>query len=163
MNKYHIFEGLNPEKLATIINKDVAPAHIEESLLYSESKGRAQAKQYMKDRLAHKNGKNKPTVLSTTTMKKVNAPTFVNWFDVEPTSSEQTEVINASRNVLQHFCVAYKAERYVDLPNAAKHEMVSVPISMFHTDNTMRDGNKADLINYILESANIQTSQSIPL
>ena len=54
MNKYHIFEGLNPEKLTTIINKDVAPAHTEESLLYSESKGRAQAKQYMKDRLAHK-------------------------------------------------------------------------------------------------------------
>ena len=44
MNKYHIFEGLNPEKLTTIINKDVAPAHIEESLLYSEFKGRAQAK-----------------------------------------------------------------------------------------------------------------------
>ena len=67
------------------------------------------------------------------------------------------------KNILQHFCVAYKAERHVDLPNAAKHEMASVPISMFHTDNTMRDGNKADLINYILESANIQTSQSIPL
>ena len=117
----------------------------------------------MKDRLAHTNCKNKHTVLSTTTMKKVNAPSFVNWFDVEPTLYEQTEVINASRNVLQHFCVAYKAERHVDLPNAAKHEMVSVPISMFHTDNTMRDGNKADLVNYILESANIQTSQSIPL
>ena len=117
----------------------------------------------MKDRLAHKNGKNKPTVLSTTTMKKVNAPTFVNWFDVEPTLYEQTEVINASRNVLQHFCVAYKAERHVDLPNVAKHEMMSVSISMFHTDNTMRSKNKADLINYILESANIQTSQSISL
>ena len=78
MEKSHIFEGLNPEKLTNIINKNVAPAHIEESLLYSESKGRAQAKQYMKDRLAHKNGQNKPTVLSTTTMKKVNAPTFVN-------------------------------------------------------------------------------------
>ena len=36
MNKYHIFEGLNPEKLTTIINKDVAPAHIEESLLHIE-------------------------------------------------------------------------------------------------------------------------------
>ena len=57
MNKYHIFEGLNPEKLTTIINKDVAPTHIEESLLYSESKGRAQVKQYMEDRLAHKKGK----------------------------------------------------------------------------------------------------------
>ena len=118
----------------------------------------------MEDRLAHQNGKNKPTVLSTTTMKKVNALTFVNWFDVEPTSSEQTEVINASRNVLQRFCVAYKAERNVDLSNAAKHEMVSVPISMFHTDNTMRDGDKAGLVNHILESANVQPPvNSIPL
>ena len=162
MKKYHIFEGLNPDKLTTIINKDVAPAHIEKSLLYSESTGHLQAKQYMKDRLAHKHGENKPTVLFTSTMKKVNAPTFVNLFDVEPTSSEQTEVINASRNVLQRFCIAYKADRHVDLPNAAKHEMVSVPISMFHTDNTMRDGNKADLVKYILESANVHPCQSIP-
>ena len=47
MNKYHMYEGINPEKLTTVINKDIAPAHIEESLLYSELKGREQAKQYM--------------------------------------------------------------------------------------------------------------------
>ena len=103
-----MFEGINPEKLTTVINKNVAPAHIEESLLqYNELKGREQAKQYMKDRLAQLDGKNKPMVQFSSAMKKVNAPTFVNLFDVEPTSSEQTEVINASKNVLQRFCVAY--------------------------------------------------------
>ena len=62
---------------------------------------------------------------------------------------------------VEMFCsvsVAYKAERYVDLSNAGKHEMLSVPISMFHTDNTMIDGNKAGLVNHILESANVQIS-----
>ena len=48
-----MFEKINPEKLTTIINKDIAPAHIEEKLLYNESKGCEQAKQYMKVRLAH--------------------------------------------------------------------------------------------------------------
>ena len=95
-------------------------------------------------------------------MKKVNTPTFINLFDAEPTPSEQTEIINASRNVLQRFCVAYQAERHVDLSHAAKHEMLSVPLSMFHTDKTMRTGNKADLVNHIRESANVQTSQTIP-
>ena len=73
------------------------------------------------------------------------------------------EIINASRNVLQCFCVAYQAERPVDLSHAAKYEMFSVPFGMFHINKTMRTENKADLVNYILESANIQTSQSIPL
>ena len=41
-------------------------------------------------------------------------------------------------------CVAYQAERPVDLPHAAKHEMLSVPLSMFHTDKTMRTGNKSE-------------------
>ena len=40
--------------------------------------------------------------------------------------------------------------------------MLSVPLSMFHTDKTMRMGNKADLVNHIRESANVQTSQTIP-
>ena len=96
-------------------------------------------------------------------MKIVNAPTFINLFDTKPTSSEQIEIINASRNVLQHFCVAYQAERpVVDPSHAAKHEMLSVPLGMFHTDKTMRMGNKADLVNLIRESANVQTSQTIP-
>ena len=77
-----MFEGINPEKLTTVINKDVATAHIEESLLYSELKDREQAKQYMKDRLAHLDGKNKPMVQFSAAMKKFNAPTFVNLFDV---------------------------------------------------------------------------------
>ena len=95
-------------------------------------------------------------------IKTVNSPTFINLFDTKPTSSEQTEIINDSINVLQRFCIVYLAERPVDLSHAAKHEMLSVPLSMFHTNKTMRMVNKADLVNHIRESANVQTSQTIP-
>ena len=33
MIKHHLFDGKSPDKLTTIINKDIAPLHIEESLL----------------------------------------------------------------------------------------------------------------------------------
>ncbi|XP_068200369.1 uncharacterized protein [Palaemon carinicauda] len=49
MLKYNLFEGRNPDKLTTIINKDVAPPQIEESLLESESKGQEEVKRFMKE------------------------------------------------------------------------------------------------------------------
>ena len=33
MTKHHLFDGKSPDKLTTITNKDIAPLHIEESLL----------------------------------------------------------------------------------------------------------------------------------
>ena len=53
MRKYQLFEGRNPDKLTTIINKDVTPPHIEQSLLNSEPLGREDLKQFMKTRLCH--------------------------------------------------------------------------------------------------------------
>ncbi len=40
--KHKIFEGHNPEKLTTLINKDVAPITIEESLLNAAQLGHAE-------------------------------------------------------------------------------------------------------------------------
>ena len=63
--------------------------------------------------------------------------------------------------MLQRLCVAYQAGKPIDLSNAAAHGMLSVPLSLFHTDKIMRTGNKSDLVNNILESANVQMSMGI--
>ena len=80
MTKHHLFDGKSPDKLATIINKDIAPLHIEESLL--NDNGNEAAKEFMKDRLVHIEGKNEPKVPFTATMKRVNTSTFTNLFDI---------------------------------------------------------------------------------
>ena len=60
MEKYHLFEGQNPDKLTTLINKDVASADIEYSLLNSESLGIQEAKQFIGDRLCVAEGATSP-------------------------------------------------------------------------------------------------------
>ncbi|XP_068222176.1 uncharacterized protein [Palaemon carinicauda] len=70
MLKYNLFEGRNPDKLTTIINKDVAPPHIEESLLESESKGQEEVKRFMKERLVRAIGQSKPSLLFSAAIKK---------------------------------------------------------------------------------------------
>ncbi|XP_068250677.1 uncharacterized protein [Palaemon carinicauda] len=162
MLKYNLFEGRNPDKLTTIINKDVAPPHIEESLLESESKGQEEVKRFMKERLVRAIGQSKPSVLFSAAMKKMKSPTFSNLFEVDQTGSQQNKVVNANRGVLQRLCVAYEAGRPVDLQHIAKHEMMSVPIALFYTDKTMRKGNKSDLVNNICETAKVQPSQIVP-
>ncbi|XP_068240057.1 uncharacterized protein [Palaemon carinicauda] len=87
MLKYNLFEGRNPDKLTTIINKDVAPPHIEESLLESESKGQEEVKRFMKERLVRAIGQSKPSVLFSAAMKKMKSPTFSNLFEVDQTGS----------------------------------------------------------------------------
>ena len=51
MIKHHLFDGKSPDKLTTIINKDIAPLHIEKSLL--NNNGNEAEKEFMKDHLAH--------------------------------------------------------------------------------------------------------------
>ena len=162
MRKYQLFEGRNPDKLTTIINKDVTPPHIEQSLLNSEPLGREDLKQFMKNRLCHVDGENKPKVAFSASMKKITAPTFSNLFDVDPPNSEKKDVINASRDCIKRLAVAWEAGRPVDMKQAASHEMLSVPLNLFHTDKTMRSGKKADLMNLIRGTAKVNPSQNLP-
>ena len=55
MIKHNLFYGKSPGKLTTIINKDIAPLHIKESLL--DNNGNEAAKEFIKDRLADIEGK----------------------------------------------------------------------------------------------------------
>ena len=95
-------------------------------------------------------------------MKRVNTPNFPNLFDIEPTDSGRNEIVNVSRDVMRRFCVAYKAKSPVDIKKAASHEMSTVPLNTFHTDKTMRPGNKSDLVNNVYDSAKVKTWQLIP-
>ena len=160
MTKHHLYDGKSPDKLTTIINKDIAPLHIEESLL--NNNGNEAAKEFMKDQFASQKDKTEPKVPFAVTMKIINTPIFANLFDIEPTDSGRNEAVNVSRDVMRRFCVAYEAKRPVDIKRAASHEMSTVPLNTFHTDKTMRPGNKSDLVNNVYDSAKVKTCQLIP-
>ena len=77
-------------------------------------------------------------------MSEVNAPTFANLFDVEKQpGTQQQRVVTANRKVLQRIVTALQADRPVDLKAVARHEIMSVPLSIFNTDKTMRTGTKS--------------------
>ena len=162
MLKYGVLEGPDPGKLTTVINKNVAPPDIEQSLLNSYTRGSQQARQFMMDRFV-RSSENKTKQLFNSSMKKNKSPTFTNLYDVKfSANSQQKKVTNESQKVLQRICVAYKAGREVDLKLAASHEIMSVPISLFNEDKTMRSGNNSDLMKLIRSSAKVETFNSIP-
>ena len=96
------------------------------------------------------------------TIKKVKALTFANLFDVEKSNDLQENAVRSvNRNVLQRFIVSYQAGRQVDFVSAAKCEVLSVPISLFFTDKTIRTGSKSSLVKCILDYVNMTPLTSI--
>lgn len=64
-----------------------------------------------------------------------------NLFDVETSITMQVkQVKKMNRQVLQRFVMAYQAGRPVDLVKSAKHEVLSIPISIFNTDSPRCQG-----------------------
>ena len=55
---------------------------------------------------------------------------------------DKQNILQADRKIMQRLIIAYAAGRSVDLPNILKHELMSVPLSLAQTDQTLRTGPK---------------------
>ena len=163
MIEYKLFEGRHPEKLTTLITKDVVPAHIEESLLQSAQVGHNDIRNFILQRLVKADGSDKPAVAFTAKMTKINAPTYSNLFDVvKQPDNPQTQVVSANRKVLQRLVAAFQAQRNPNMEEVARHELMAVPLSLFNTDKTMRKGMKSRLMDAILTTTQVSCTSSIP-
>ena len=58
--------------------------------------------------------------------------------------------------------MAYQAGRPVNLVKAAKHEVVSVPISIFNTDRSRRQSQKSPLVKSFLKFCKTSETTEIP-
>jgi hypothetical protein len=141
-----------PDKLCTFVNHDIAPPAIEHSLLNAKALGHQAILEFVNKRLVAAEGKTESAVRFDAPMKRINAPTFNNLFDVERKNEmNEKQVVSLNRKVLQNFISSYQAGRSVDFEEAAKYEVLSIPISLFNTDKTMRTGQKSDILGCILE------------
>jgi hypothetical protein len=78
-------------------------------------------------------GQDTPPVSFSSRMRKVNAHTFSNLYDVslgKSKKAEAAEVIRANRSILQRLVTAYDTKRPVDLKEIAARELMSVPITI---------------------------------
>ena len=164
LTKNHVFEGRFADKLITLVNNDVASQEIESSLLDAFTLGDQAVKDFMNERLVAAEGSDKPLLPFSAKLSKVNAPTFENLYDVVQNPGDLTEkkVVSANRRILQRLTAAKLAGRNVDFELAASHEILSVPISIFKTDGSMRGGNKSNLVSAILEKASVAPLDSLP-
>ena len=120
-------------------------------------------RKFMYQRLVKMAGGDKPELSFTAKMTKINAPTFSNLFDIEKKpGTPQQQVVSANRKVLQRIVTAYQADRHIDMKEVARHEIMSVPLSLFNTDQTMRKGTKSILLDCIMTTADISCIPTIP-
>ena len=161
--KYRVFDGTHPEKLSSLVNNDVVPQDIEESLLKTEELGHNELLTFVRDRFVVKEGKETPDVAFTATMTKTKAPTFANLFDVKnEQAGDSGDTMKANRKVLQRVAAAYHAGQPVDLKEICKSESLSVPLAIFNTDKTMRTGNKSELATQIRQEVGYERTLSLP-
>jgi hypothetical protein len=65
----------------------------------------------------------------------------------KPTKSivEKSKILRADRNILLRLVTAYKVGREVNISLIMKHELLPVPIAIFETNGSIKEGNKAGL------------------
>ena len=80
---------------------------------------------------------------------------------LNPNDLNEKKVVSANRKILQRLIAAKLAGREVDFEKAAAHEALSVPISIFKTDGSMRDGNKSKLVAPILDESAVPAIASV--
>ena len=160
----HLFEGRNPDKLTTFMNNDVVSQAIEDSVLDVFELGIEGVKKFMLTRLVKEEGGNRPAQQFSSRLPKNHSLTFLNLFDVERDASELTEkqVIRVDRSIFKRLITAQLAGRSIDFAEAARYEALSVPISIFKTDKTMRGGTKSTLVTPMLKSAGVDKLSSLP-
>ena len=94
------------EKLSTLVNHDVVPQDIEESLLKTQELGHNELLSFDRERFVVKEEKENPDVAFTATMTKTKAPTFANLFDVKnEQASSSGNTLKADRKILQRVAV----------------------------------------------------------
>ena len=161
--KYKIFDGNHPDQLCSLINKDVVPKEIEVSLLNTQKLGHSELLTFVRNRFLVKEGKDQPDVAFTATMSRTNPKTFANLFDVSTSiTGKPGDTMKGNRNILQRVAAAYEAGQPVDLKEVVKSESLSVPLSIFKTDRTMRTGNKADFAHKLRSEAGLERTNTIP-
>ncbi len=159
-----LFEGRNPEKLTTFMNNDVASQAIEETVLEVFEQGQEGVRKFMLERLVNAEGEDQPSQAFSSRLPRNNHPMFLNLFDVVQSSGlTEKQVIQADRALFKCLITAQMAGRSVDFAEAARHEALSVPISIFKTvDKSMRDGTKSTLVDPMLKSAGVEKLKSLP-
>ena len=151
------------EKLSTLVNHDVVPQDIEESLLKTQELGHNELLSFVRERFVVKEEKENPDVAFTATMTKTKAPTFANLFDVKnEQASSSGNTLKADRKILQRVAAAYHAGQPVDLNEICKSESLAVPLAIFNTDKTMRTGNKSELAAQIRKEVGYERTLFIP-
>ena len=141
---------VHPDQLFNIFTKDIATDAVEESLLTSAKQGKKHMEYFVSQRLVVREGFDKPHLPFSGRLSKVKAPTFVNLYDINidarTKKADASSVINANRNVLQRLVTAYDAKRPVDLGNVTAHELMSVSITIFEPNGSLRSGVKSSMI-----------------
>ena len=119
---------------------------------------------FVKNRFLVKEGKDQPDVAFTATMSRTNPKTFANLFDVSTDiSGKPGDTLKGNRKILQRVAAAYEAGQPVDLKEVVKSESLSVPLSIFNTDRTMRGGNKSDFAHKLRSEVGLERTNAIPL
>ena len=73
---YKIFDGGHPDKLCTLVNNDVVPKEIEESLLQTQELGHNELLEFVRDRFVVKEQHENPEVAFTAIMKKTKPTAY---------------------------------------------------------------------------------------
>ena len=66
--------------------------------------------------------------------------------------------MKADRNVLVRLITAYQSGSQVDLPTILSHELLPVPLSLAEINGSLRTGNKAILIEKLVEGLDCPTT-----
>ena len=164
LTKHHVFEGRHADKLITLVNNDVASPEIKASVLDAYSLGKEAVESFMLERLVAAEESDKPKTPFSARLAKVKAPTMANIYDVviNPNDITDKKVVSVNRRMMQRIVAAKLAGREVDFEKAAAHEALSVPINIFKTDGSMRDGTKSTLVDAILKAAEVTPVDSVP-
>ena len=105
-----------------------------------------------------------PKIPLRDTIKKNKPLTFSSLYLVEKKpkfTTERNKLIKADRSTLQRLITAYNSGRHVDLSQILSHELMSVPIAIAETDQTLKKGNKSPLFEELVKEVDVKQDVSV--
>ena len=154
LQRFKVFSSDAPkDTLQNMATKDLASEEIQLSLLNASNFGQEEIMKFVRDRILPPPAGEEPPVGFYDPIKKQNAPTFESLYQIPKKSDEKEKktVVKADRNVLVRLITAYQSGRQVDLPTILSHELFPVPLSLAEINGSLRTGNKAILIEKLVE------------
>jgi hypothetical protein len=141
------------DTLQNIATKDLASEEIQLSLLNASNFGQEEIMKLVRDRILPPPAGEEPPVGFYDPIKKQNAPTIESLYQIPKKSDEKEKktVVKTDRNLLVRLITAYQSGRQVDLPTILSHELFPVPLSLAEINGSFRTGNKAILIEKLVE------------